>query len=100
MIDTSDFDALADGMILTRREGGLRWLVFNQPEKLNAISLEMAAGALQVIEEFASDVNQRVLVLAGTWDRAFVSGADISEFDRTRKDAKTADEYGSDFQPV
>ena len=88
---------LADGQILTRVEDGVRWLTFNQPEKLNAVSLEMSEAAFDVIEAFGANIEERVLVVEGAGDKAFVSGADISEFDRTRKGAATADEYEQYF---
>ena len=88
---------LADGQILTRMEDGVRWLTFNQPEKLNAVSLEMSEAAFDVITAFGTNIEERVLVVEGAGDKAFVSGADISEFDRTRTDAATADEYGQFF---
>lgn len=79
--------------ILTRSEGGITWLVFNQPEKRNAMSLEMTVRALEVVEQFAADPAARVLVLAGAGDKAFVSGADISEFESKRNSADAAAEY-------
>lgn len=79
--------------ILTRKEGGIRWLVFNQPKKLNAISLEMADKAFEIVDAFAKDDSERVLVVAGSGDKAFVSGADISEFDAKRGDAEASAQY-------
>lgn len=79
--------------ILTRKEGGTRWLIFNQPEKLNAISVSMADDGARVIDGFAADVSERVLVVAGSGDKAFVSGADISEFDTQRGDAEASAQY-------
>lgn len=79
--------------ILTRKEGGVSWLVFNQPEKRNAMSLEMTVRALEVVEEFAKDQTAHVLVVAGAGEKAFVSGADISEFEAMRSSAETAERY-------
>ena len=80
--------------VLTRRDGAVRWLIFNKPEKHNALSLEMNEKALEVIEAFAAATDERVLVVAGAGDKAFVSGADISEFEDRRSNAEKADEYG------
>lgn len=80
--------------VLTRRDGAVRWLIFNKPEKHNALSLEMNEKALEVIEAFAAAPDERVLVVAGAGDKAFVSGADISEFEDRRSNAEKADEYG------
>ncbi len=97
MNDAADMQALAGGQILTRLDGGIRWLVFNQPEKLNAISLEMSQAAADVIDGFGAAVDERVLVVRGAGDKAFVSGADISEFDKKRNNAETSDDYGRQF---
>jgi enoyl-CoA hydratase/carnithine racemase len=86
-------DAAATDKIVTRKEGGISWLIFNQPEKRNAISLDMSVRALEVVEEFARDDSARALVLAGAGDKAFVSGADISEFEKRRNSAEAAAEY-------
>lgn len=68
--------------ILLESEGGIRWLVFNDPEKRNALSLEMRTAAIAALEEVARDETARVLVLTGAGDRAFVSGGNISQFDK------------------
>lgn len=81
--------------VLTRKEGAVRWLIFNQPEKLNAISLEMAQAALKVVNDFASAEDERVMILAGAGEKAFVSGADISEFEKTRDSNEAAGRYDS-----
>ncbi len=79
--------------ILTRTEGAVQWLIFNQPEKHNALSLSMTERALEVIEAFGRDDALRVMILAGAGEKAFVSGADISEFDKHRHDAASAHHY-------
>jgi enoyl-CoA hydratase/carnithine racemase len=79
--------------VLTRRDGAVRWLVFNKPEKHNALSLDMNEAALKIIEAFAAAPDERVLVVAGAGGKAFVSGADISEFEDRRSNAEKADEY-------
>lgn len=79
--------------ILTRSEGAVSWLVFNQPEKRNAVSLDMTVAALKAIEDFAAHDGQRVLVVTGAGEKAFVSGADISEFEERRSNVEAAAEY-------
>ncbi len=80
--------------VLTRRDGAVRWLIFNRPEKHNALSIAMNDAALEVIEAFAQAPDERVLVVAGAGGKAFVSGADISEFEERRSNAAKAEEYG------
>jgi len=73
---------------------GIGWVTFNQPEKRNAISLEMWRGLAVIMESFAHDKNVRVVVMRGAGDKAFVSGADISEFDTNRSNAAQKESYG------
>lgn len=81
--------------VLTRKEGAVRWMTFNQPEKLNALSLEMAEAALGIIEAFAKADDERVMVVTGAGEKAFVSGADISEFEAVRNNNEAAGRYDS-----
>ena len=75
--------------MIARKEGGIGWMIFNQPEKLNAVSLEMWAAVPKIVSAFEADPDVRVIVLAGAGERAFVSGADISEFEQ-RRDSEEA----------
>ncbi len=70
--------------MIARKEGGIGWMIFNQPEKHNAVSLDMWAAVPKIIADFEADPQVRVIVLAGAGEKAFVSGADISEFDAKR----------------
>ena len=79
--------------ILASREGPVGFLVFNNPERRNAVSLEMWRRAGEVITEFAQDDGVRVIVLAGAGDKAFVSGADISKFEDERANAEAQEKY-------
>ena len=80
--------------MLARVEDGIGWVTFNNPERLNAISLEMWEALGVILESFQKDDRVRVLVMLGAGDRAFVSGADISEFDTKRSNAKQKASYG------
>lgn len=79
--------------IVARKEGGIGWLIFNQPERRNAMSLEMWAAVPAVLADFAADPAVRVVVMAGAGDKAFVSGADISQFEQSRSDVESAEHY-------
>lgn len=70
--------------ILVRREGRVGYLVFNNPERHNAVSLEMWERAAEYLSEMAADANVGVVVLRGAGSKAFVSGADISRFEDER----------------
>jgi enoyl-CoA hydratase len=79
--------------IISRKEGAVGWLIFNNPERRNAVSLDMWEAIPAVLSSFEADANVRVVVLAGAGDKAFVSGADISQFERERSTAETVAHY-------
>jgi enoyl-CoA hydratase/carnithine racemase len=62
--------------------GGVGTIVFDNPEKHNALTAGMFAAVSRVCETFAADPEVRVVVLRGAGERAFVSGADIGQLDR------------------
>ena len=72
---------------------GIGWITFNQPERRNAMSLDMWTGLGVVAEAFEQDARVRVVVLRGAGGKAFVSGADISEFEQHRADASQKATY-------
>ncbi len=83
----------AEGKILASSQDGVGRVVFNQPEKRNAMSVDMWAGMGQALDLFAEDAAVRCVVLEGAGDKAFVSGADISQFEKNRADASAQQEY-------
>jgi len=83
----------ADGKILAAVVDGVGTLTFNQPEKRNAMSVEMWDGLANVLDAWTTDPAVRVVILTGAGDKAFVSGADISQFARTRNNAVAQQEY-------
>ena len=70
--------------MLAHVEDGVGWITFNQPNKRNAVSFAMWQAIPQIIIDFASSDDVRVVVMRGAGDKAFVSGADISEFEEVR----------------
>ena len=72
------------GRIRTERRGAVGVLLFDHPERRNAISGEMWSQIPAAAAELGADPEIRVVVLRGAGDVAFVSGADISEFERQR----------------
>ena len=79
--------------MIGKKVGGVGHMIFNQPEKRNATSLEMWQAAKIILDDFAADPNIRCLVLSGAGDKSFVAGADISQFEKSRSDANAAAEY-------
>ena len=81
--------------ILARVDGFVGTLTFNNPERRNAMSLEMWREASDVLETFATDPEVRVVVLTGAGGKAFVSGADISKFESERGSTEAVAVYGA-----
>jgi enoyl-CoA hydratase/carnithine racemase len=76
--------------MLSRKDGRVGYLIFNNPERHNAVSLDMWAATARILDDFAKDDHIRVVVITGAGGKAFVSGADISKFEseRASKDAQ------------
>jgi enoyl-CoA hydratase/carnithine racemase len=70
--------------IIARKEDGIGHLIFNNPDRLNAVSLEMWEAVTEVLTDFEKDKSIRVVVFSGAGEKAFVSGADISKFESER----------------
>jgi enoyl-CoA hydratase len=86
---------LSTEKILAEIDDGIGWLTFNNPERRNAMSMEMWQGVGDALEAFQSDPAVRVVVMKGAGGKAFVSGADISEFDQHRASAEQRKEYAA-----
>jgi enoyl-CoA hydratase len=79
--------------MLSRKDGHVGYLIFNNPERRNAVSLEMWEATARILEEFDRDRDVRVVVLTGAGDKAFVSGADISRFGDERANEEAIVRY-------
>lgn len=64
--------------LLVAREGAVITLTLNRPDKHNALDVPAMRSLAATIEELADDRDVRVLVLTGTGERTFCSGADLS----------------------
>ncbi|MGO8913727.1 MAG: enoyl-CoA hydratase [Bradyrhizobium sp.] len=83
----------ADGKILQSVTEGVGVVTFNNPEKRNAMSLDMWEGLGHALIELRDDAEVRVVILTGAGGKAFMSGADISQFEKTRHNAQASEEY-------
>lgn len=95
MPDTSSTieNPYADGKILKHAAGGVGVITFNNPDKRNAMSLEMWEGFGEALTALRDDETVRVVILRGAGGKAFVSGADISQFEKVRHNAAASEEY-------
>ena len=83
-----------DKMYATR-DGHVGTLVFNNPERHNAVSFDMWEAGVRILGEFASDPEIRVVVITGAGGKAFVSGADISKFESERAGEEAVARYNA-----
>jgi enoyl-CoA hydratase len=70
-----------DGLVLAEARGHFTILTLNRPDKRNALNAPLRAALMDALAAAASDANIRAIVLTGAGDKAFVAGADISEFE-------------------
>ena len=86
--------------MLSRVEEGVGYITFNNPEKHNAVSIEMWDALEKILDEFRSSKEIRVIVLNGAGGKSFVSGADISKFDKERSSKEAVLSYNKRTQKV
>jgi enoyl-CoA hydratase/carnithine racemase len=77
---------LTSGLVGAEKQGPIGWLIWDNPTKMNALSPSMYGDAIKVIEAYAADPAIKVVVMRGAGRKAFISGADIKSFDKTRSD--------------
>ena len=80
--------------VYAERNGSIATVVLNNPGRLNALSYSMWMRLGELMRELEVDDGVRCIVLRGSGDKAFAAGADISEFEVARADARVAKRYG------
>ncbi len=79
--------------VLVERDGAIATVVLNRPDKMNATTVDMWLRLGDAFRALNADESLRCIVLRGAGRKAFAAGADISEFSKTRSDAKAAKAY-------
>mgnify|MGYP005619828801 CR=1 FL=1 len=79
--------------IISRVDDGVGEIVFNNPEKRNAVSLDMWQAVDRALDGFEKDAEVRVVVFSGAGGKAFVSGADVSRFESERATREAVARY-------
>ena len=79
--------------MIAEKNGAVGWMIFNNPQRHNALSLDMWEAVPKILDLFEKDPKIRVVVLKGAGDKAFISGADISEFAKLRSSAEAVENY-------
>ncbi len=86
---------MGDDKLIGRKDGAVGQIIFNNPAKHNAVSLEMWQKAAELLDGFAADPELRVVVISGAGGKAFVSGADISKFESERATSEAVAQYNA-----
>ena len=84
---------LSTDNMLAEIDGPIGWMTFNKPARRNAVSLDMWEAVPAILDRFEQDPAVRVIVLKGAGDQAFVSGADISQFEKVRSSQEANEHY-------
>ena len=79
--------------LLMEKDGPIGWLIFNRPEKRNAVGIETWQLMPDYVKDLATDDAVRVVILRGAGEQAFVAGADISQFKDRRRNMDDEAEY-------
>ena len=79
--------------IIAQKENQIGWLIFNNPDRRNAVSLAMWQAIPAILADFDADPAVRVIVLTGAGSKAFAAGADISEFAQVRNSPENVAHY-------
>ncbi len=79
--------------MIAEKIGPVGWVIFNNVKRHNALSLEMWEALPRILDQFEADAEIRVIVLKGAGEKSFISGADISEFDKKRASAEAVAQY-------
>ena len=81
--------------LLAHKEGAVGWITFNNPARHNAVSMSMWESLPRALTAFERDPEVRLVILKGAGDKAFISGADISEFKEKRASKDAAEAYNA-----
>jgi enoyl-CoA hydratase len=92
-MDDKFFASPSTDRVKTRLDGQVLHIRFNNPAKHNALSLDMWEAVPTLLENAEKDDNVRVVVFSGEGDKAFVSGADISQFEDLRAQKEAVKRY-------
>lgn len=66
--------------LLVEFQDSITTIIINRPKKLNALNQETIAELHKAIKVGNADTNTKVIIITGSGEKAFVAGADISEF--------------------
>lgn len=73
-------------MVAVSKSGGVCTVKINRPDKLNAMSADLARELVSVFEDLDHDDGLRAIILTGEGDKAFSAGADIAYMSKITPD--------------
>jgi enoyl-CoA hydratase len=79
--------------VQVRLDGAVLHIVFNNPARHNALSVDMWGAVPPLLAQAAADERVRIVVFSGAGEKAFVSGADISQFEDMRAAKEAVKHY-------
>jgi enoyl-CoA hydratase len=83
--------------LLTRNSNGIYYITVNRPDKLNALNKKTIYEIGEAVKEANKDSSVRVIILTGAGSKAFIAGADISEFSSfSENEAAALAQHGHD----
>jgi enoyl-CoA hydratase len=81
--------------LVAKKEGSIGWIIFNNPARHNAVSLDMWQSLTLVLKAYERDPDVRAIILKGEGEKAFVAGADISQFKEKRSSPEAVQYYNT-----
>jgi len=82
-MDLSDYRSSTE-RVQVQWDGSTLHIQFNNPARHNALSVDMWEAIPPLLNQAAADERVRLIVFSGAGEKAFVSGADISQFEDQR----------------
>src|SRR3954447_23184074 len=79
--------------VQTWLDGSTLHIRFNNPAKHNALSVDMWEAVPHLLRTAQNDDRVRLVVFSGAGDKAFISGADISQFEDMRAAREAVSRY-------
>jgi len=81
--------------LIVSKENGVGTILFNNPDRRNAMTFDMWQDLPIVLDDFMNDVEVRVIVVGGAGGKAFCAGADISQFEKNRSSGDSVAIYNA-----
>lgn len=83
--------------LLTTLENNILTVTVNRPDKLNAINEVVMREIGEVVQDIYSNAEIKSAVITGAGPKAFIAGADITEFNGIREDGTRLSKKGQDI---